>query len=84
MTDTTDVKVLNKWNKFGPGVPEQVEVHLRVVLYDNQYFLELRDYYPERDHYGEGYLVAHAGRINPQEEASEMSDLIASLKEFSR
>lgn len=84
MSEPTEVKILNKWNKFGPGVPEVVEVHLRGVIHDNQYFIELRDYYPDRDHYGDGYLVAHGGRVNPQEEAESIGDLISVLKGFTR
>lgn len=80
----TETKVLNRWRKFGPGSTEEVEVHLRGVVYDNQYFIELRDYYPERDHYGDGYLVVHGGRISPQEEAEEIGDLIAILKGMTR
>lgn len=82
--EPTETKVLNKWSKFGPGTPEEVEVHLRGVVYDNQYFIELRDYYPERDHYGDGYLLAHAGRVNPQEEAEEVAGLIQTLRGFTR
>jgi len=84
MANPSEVTVLNRWVKYGPGVPETVEVHLRGVVYDNQYFIELRDYYPERDHYGSGYLLFHGGRIDPQTESLEISDLIESLKEFHR
>lgn len=84
MIEPTEVEVLNKWNKFGPGVPEVVEVHLRGVVYDNQYFIEMRDYYPERDHYGDGYLVAHGGRIDPRSESAEIGELISLLKGITR
>ena len=79
-----EIKILNKWSKFGPGVSEEVEVHLRGVVYDNQYFIEMRDYYPERDHYGDGYLVSHGGRVNPREEIAEIGSLLETLKGFSR
>lgn len=82
--EPTEVKVLNRWSKYGPGCVEEVEVHLRGVVYDNQYFIELRDYYPQRDHYGKGYLLAQAGRVNPQQESLEIANLISVLKDVSR
>lgn len=77
-------KVLNRWNKYGAGVAEPVENHLIAVLIDNQYFIEIRDYYPDRDEYGSGHLIAQAGRINPAEEVEELSSLIRCLMELER
>lgn len=57
--------VLAIWPKFGPGArPEyqNVEVHLRERVIDGQYFVELRDFFPDVMEYGRGYLLKHGGR----------------------
>lgn len=63
--DVEQTTVLGTWPKFGPGArPEfqNVEVHLRERVIDGQFFLELRDFFPDAMEYGRGYLLRHGGR----------------------
>lgn len=76
--------LLHSWQKYGPGVPEAVEAHLREVVIDHQRFIEIRDYYPERNGYGAGYLLLQAGQEGPNEDLDPMQSLVDCITRIQR
>ncbi len=70
-------EILNRWRKFDVS-GDDTEVHLREVVIGGDTFVELRDYFPDRDRYGTGYLIGQLPLT------SDLESLVDHLRSFRR